>query len=673
MLSHNGSIVPADSSSRASWDCGGDSSSSWDCGGEPAARPQFPAGLRVLVVDDDPICLRITEQMLKTCQYQVTVCNRAKGALEILRQKKDGFDLVLSDLHMPDMDGFKLLEHIGLEMDLPVIMMSADDAKDVVMKGVTHGACDYLIKPVRLEAIKNIWQHVIRKKKKEAKENSGSIDDGDKQRKLDDCDNASSANEGKPKNLKRQKEERGEGDEIEEQEDSSSTKKSRVVWAPDLHKRFVAAVEQLGVDKAVPKKILELMNVPGITRENVASHLQKYRMYMKKMSEEANPNRVETHFQGAPERYGYGHQALANSGQNPLHSIIQHGPRRATNIGMDTVAAGQQGFFNSDVLHSSNIRPTALQAMNNKQMNMMSGLSTYMDPRQMGNIHGSFNLPSSLGTCSFTSGTVNGHQISLSQQQSRGHLLNGTFSEHDSRQQMLSSGNPEHGLGISRTAVSGDSSLKGNYIHPSYSTFSPALHSANYQNSCMNAQVGNSHALTNSSGSNNLTQSIIQGVTMAPGSLEAVGNATSMKGVKNVVPNYDIISKVHQYQSKGEDFKVQNVNLSFSSAQIVGTKPNNMEFGSSISTQNDGPGSNTCTVTEEVIIRRKIDQHKMGGAAQHHRAIQVDNSSRLKECLPEINYQDLYSNINDELMDFAAFQQQGIGQDEHEFGYILPY
>ncbi|KAJ6790894.1 two-component response regulator ARR1-like [Iris pallida] len=414
MLSHNGSIVPADSSSRASWDCGGDSSSSWDCGGEPAARPQFPAGLRVLVVDDDPICLRITEQMLKTCQYQVTVCNRAKGALEILRQKKDGFDLVLSDLHMPDMDGFKLLEHIGLEMDLPVIMMSADDAKDVVMKGVTHGACDYLIKPVRLEAIKNIWQHVIRKKKKEAKENSGSIDDGDKQRKLDDCDNASSANEGKPKNLKRQKEERGEGDEIEEQEDSSSTKKSRVVWAPDLHKRFVAAVEQLGVDKAVPKKILELMNVPGITRENVASHLQKYRMYMKKMSEEANPNRVETHFQGAPERYGYGHQALANSGQNPLHSIIQHGPRRATNIGMDTVAAGQQGFFNSDVLHSSNIRPTALQAMNNKQMNMMSGLSTYMDPRQMGNIHGSFNLPSSLGTCSFTSGTVNGHQISLS-------------------------------------------------------------------------------------------------------------------------------------------------------------------------------------------------------------------------------------------------------------------
>lgn len=38
-----------------------------------------------------------------------------------LRENRNGYDIVLSDVHMPDMDGFKLLEHIGLEMDLPVI------------------------------------------------------------------------------------------------------------------------------------------------------------------------------------------------------------------------------------------------------------------------------------------------------------------------------------------------------------------------------------------------------------------------------------------------------------------------------------------------------------------------------------------------------------------------
>ncbi|KAJ6794281.1 two-component response regulator ARR1-like [Iris pallida] len=648
MISQNGANVPADSSSSASWDGGGP---------DP---PQFPAGLRVLVVDDDPICLRITEQMLKICHYEVTTCNRAIVALKILRGKKRGFDLVLSDLHMPDMDGFKLLEHVGLEMDLPVIMMSADDAKDVVMKGVTHGACDYLIKPVRMEAIKNIWQHVIRKKKKEAKENSGSVDDGDKQ-KLDDDGNVSSANEGKGRHLKRQKE---DGDEIEEQVDSSSRKKSRVVWAVDLHKKFVAAVEQLGVDKAVPKKILELMNDPDLTREKIASHLQKYRLYLKKLSTNPNPNRVGTHSQGAADPYGYGHQDFANSGQHPLQSIapLQSGSRRATNTGMDLSAAGQQGFFNSEVLHSSTMRPAALQAMNNRQMNMISGPSTYREPRQMGELQGYLNLPSSLRTCSFSNGAVNGHRISLTQQQSRGHLLSGTAGDHDFRQQMPSSEIPNHGLGISRTAISGESSLQGSYINNPHGKFSPAMYATNYPNSCMNGQVGNSRALTNSSGTNNITQTgIIQGVTTAPGSLEAVvDNAASMNGLKNVVPNYDIISKVHQYQSEGKDFKVQNVNLSFGSAQIVGAKTNNMEFGSS----SDGPGSNTCTVTEEVIIRRKIDQHKMGGASQHNRAIQVENSPRLKDCVPENNYQDLYGNINDELMDFAAFQQH----DEHEFG-----
>ncbi|XP_076943265.1 transcription factor BOA-like [Bidens hawaiensis] len=61
------------------------------------------------------------------------------------------------------------------------------------------------------------------------------------------------------------------------------SKRQRLVWTPQLHKRFIEVVAHLGVKNAVPKTIMQLMNVEGLTRENVASHLQKYRLYLKRM------------------------------------------------------------------------------------------------------------------------------------------------------------------------------------------------------------------------------------------------------------------------------------------------------------------------------------------------------------------------------------------------------
>jgi CheY-like chemotaxis protein len=55
----------------------------------------------------------------------VTTTGQAATALKLLRENKNQFDLVISDVHMPDMDGFKLLELVGLEMDLPVISKSS--------------------------------------------------------------------------------------------------------------------------------------------------------------------------------------------------------------------------------------------------------------------------------------------------------------------------------------------------------------------------------------------------------------------------------------------------------------------------------------------------------------------------------------------------------------------
>ncbi|XVE74627.1 hypothetical protein DITRI_Ditri12bG0032400 [Diplodiscus trichospermus] len=301
---------------------------------EVVISDQFPVGLRVLVVDDDVTCLRILEQKLRRCLYIVTTCSQAKVALNLLREKKGCFDVVLSDVYMPDMDGYKLLEHVGLEMDLPVIMMSADGRTSAVMKGIRHGACDYLIKPIREEELKNIWQHVVRKKWNEIKEHehSGSLDDNDWHKwGNDDAEYASSVNDGTDASLRPQKKRNGSKEEDDDEidnDDPSTSKKPRVVWSVELHQQFVSAVNQLGIDKAVPKRILELMNVPGLTRENVASHLQKFRLYLKRISGVAQQGSISNPLCGTVEpnvKIGslgrFDIQALAASGQIPPQTL----------------------------------------------------------------------------------------------------------------------------------------------------------------------------------------------------------------------------------------------------------------------------------------------------------------------------------------------------------------
>eukprot|EP00240_Pyramimonas_obovata_P001396 CAMPEP_0118934170 /NCGR_PEP_ID=MMETSP1169-20130426/13673_1 /TAXON_ID=36882 /ORGANISM="Pyramimonas obovata, Strain CCMP722" /LENGTH=501 /DNA_ID=CAMNT_0006877041 /DNA_START=320 /DNA_END=1825 /DNA_ORIENTATION=+ len=294
--------------------------------GEPInADGGFPAGLRVLAVDDDPLCLRCLEAMLKRCSYDVTTAKTATQAIAYLRNEDHRFDIVLSDVHMPDMDGFKLLEIIGLEMDLPVIMVSANAENSVVLRGITHGAVDYLIKPVRIMELRNIWQHVIRKKHVKPETDEDEEEKSKKKRKEDDSSATTDEKDEDGTAAKKKKivwseddhQEFVEGvtklatekavpkrildmmgvtgltresvasrlqDEVEDSDSLSMPKKPRVIWSVELHQGFVDAVNQLGIDKAVPKRILDLMGVSGLTRENVASHLQKYRLYLKRLN-----------------------------------------------------------------------------------------------------------------------------------------------------------------------------------------------------------------------------------------------------------------------------------------------------------------------------------------------------------------------------------------------------
>ncbi|CAK8575217.1 unnamed protein product [Lathyrus sativus] len=96
----------------------------------------------------------------------------------------------------------------------------------------------------------------------------------------------------------------------------SHNKKPRVVWTPHLHAKFLDAVQLLGLHDcslfaAVPRKIVALMNVEGITKQHVASHLQKYRLSQKKAIDRVpskmivEPTQSQTYFNIHPQSYNF--------------------------------------------------------------------------------------------------------------------------------------------------------------------------------------------------------------------------------------------------------------------------------------------------------------------------------------------------------------------------------
>lgn len=120
---------------------------------------------------------------------------------------------------------------------------------------------------------------------------AAAVPDQDQEKTSCENDNKSTAGQGEVEVVsERTKEEKSASSDGGKGRKSSSAvtgksshgkKKAKVDWTPELHRRFVQAVEQLGVDKAVPSRILELMGIDCLTRHNIASHLQKYRSHRK--------------------------------------------------------------------------------------------------------------------------------------------------------------------------------------------------------------------------------------------------------------------------------------------------------------------------------------------------------------------------------------------------------
>jgi CheY-like chemotaxis protein len=124
-----------------------------------ATRPPVHFDLRVLLVEDNAVNQRLMQKVLTNLGCQWTGAENGRRAVEELKRAEGNFDVVLMDLHMPEVDGLTAIAeirsgHAGLRAKTVwIAALTADARDDQRARASEAGANDYLVKPVRLPDI----------------------------------------------------------------------------------------------------------------------------------------------------------------------------------------------------------------------------------------------------------------------------------------------------------------------------------------------------------------------------------------------------------------------------------------------------------------------------------------------------------------------------------------
>jgi two-component system, cell cycle response regulator len=120
-----------------------------ESGTEPEPRKEPSGKPRILIVDDEPLNIKLLKGKLPEGKYETLSCTGGKEAVRIATREEP--DLILLDIMMPDMDGFtvsRLLKENPSTREIPIILVTALDGLENKLKGLETGADEFLTKPV---------------------------------------------------------------------------------------------------------------------------------------------------------------------------------------------------------------------------------------------------------------------------------------------------------------------------------------------------------------------------------------------------------------------------------------------------------------------------------------------------------------------------------------------
>ncbi|KAI3963841.1 hypothetical protein MKW92_033879 [Papaver armeniacum] len=245
----------------------------------------YPVDLKVLVVDEDRSFLEEIEPMLVQAKYTGTLCSSATQALSMLQDKSLKFDIILIAYPLNVMEGFKQIQKLAMEADLPIIYLLSKATSSCIVE--TLGP--QLSKPISFTSVRCLWFPVAQRRKEKLQKlvQAGIIDVWDKfllsillySRWGDDGSLRKLVTE-----IQKVEDKEDENCMDDKHEDHYTSlilnRKPVIPWMKsDLHAQFAWEVEELGgIEEADPDKMLQVLDpTPGLTRKQVDIHLKEYR------------------------------------------------------------------------------------------------------------------------------------------------------------------------------------------------------------------------------------------------------------------------------------------------------------------------------------------------------------------------------------------------------------
>lgn len=117
---------------------------------------------KVLVIDDDPVLVQLVEEMLDIMGYKSVSSISSKEGLQRFKDAPKDFDLIITDMTMPEMNGDMLArEIISIRKNIPIILCTGFNEQINEEEAKKIGICEFILKPVNMKTLSETIQRAI--------------------------------------------------------------------------------------------------------------------------------------------------------------------------------------------------------------------------------------------------------------------------------------------------------------------------------------------------------------------------------------------------------------------------------------------------------------------------------------------------------------------------------